>query len=510
MQQSSCINNQSAGLRIDPASTRHYACKKTNYPMSRISRRSFMRGAAGTSALVMLGGCTAKNPAVSAPIASTGASPAAKPKRIIHMVSDGMSAGVLTLAERYSQQYRGSQTNWRKLMTAPSGEHHQGLMDMASASSVVTDSSAASSSWGCGHRIVNGYVNVAPDGTPLEPILVTAMKHGWVGGLVTTATVTHATPAGFLAQSDKRDDEEGIATQYLERAIQVYLGGGYRFFDPALRSDKKDLLSGFREKGYAVLRSRDELLSQKGDKPLFGTFSESHVPYTVDHLNDAALLRSVPTLAEMTTAALTRLEHTGQGFLLQVEGAKIDHAAHVNDAPGLVRDQIAFDDAIGVALRFQAEHPDTLVVVTTDHGNSNPGLFGQGDGYGDSDKLFSKVGRMSRSYSAISGDWYADMTIGELTSLIHGGTGIELSASEAGLVLDAIRSHGPNPYTYQNAAIPTLASILANHTAVSWGGTSHTGDYVTLTAQGPGASSLPSLLINTDLNAFYRKCMARA
>ena len=478
--------------------------------MSRISRRSFLRGAAGTSAVVMLGGCAAKPSGASTPLTTTGASPSAKPKRIIHMVSDGMSVGVLTLAERYSQQFRGTETNWRKLMIAPTGEHHQGLMDMASASSVVTDSSAASSSWGCGHRINNGSVNIAPDGTPLEPILVTAMKHGWAGGLVSTATITHATPAGFLAQSNKRDDEEGIAKQYLERGIQVYLGGGSRFFDPAHRADKQDLFMGFRNNGYAVVRSRDELLNQKGDKPLFGTFAESHIPYTVDHVNNPALLAGVPTLAEMTAAALSRLESAADHFILQVEGAKIDHAAHVNDAPGLVRDQIAFDDAIGVALRFQARHPDTLLIVTTDHGNSNPGLFGQGDAYGDSDKLFSKVGRMTRSYSAISGDWNANMSVPDLTSLIHRGTGIELSVKEVAMVLEAIRSHGPNPYTYQNAAIPTLASILANHTAVSWGGTSHTGDYVTLTAQGPGAASLPSLLINTDLNAFYRNCMVRA
>jgi Alkaline phosphatase len=82
---------------------------------------------------------------------------------------------------------------------------------------------------------------------------------------------------------------------------------------------------------------------------VLGLFYDSHVPYTVDHIHSDELKRTVPTLAEMTRKALEILGDAPNGFLLQVEGGRVDHAAHANDAAGIMWDQLAFDDAIEVA-----------------------------------------------------------------------------------------------------------------------------------------------------------------
>src|SRR5690606_915024 len=102
----------------------------------------------------------------------------------------------------------------------------RGLMDMTSADSHVTDSSAASSSWGGGVRVNNGAVNVSPDGTHNKPILQKFKAAGKAVGCVTTVEITHATPSGFSLSSDRRSDMAGFAVQHLSLGFDVLMGGG--------------------------------------------------------------------------------------------------------------------------------------------------------------------------------------------------------------------------------------------------------------------------------------------
>ena len=114
--------------------------------------------------------------------------PAAKARGVIFMVSDGMSPGVLTLAESYSQLTRQHGTRWWQLFNDPNSA--RGLMDTASASSMVTDSAAAASAWGGGKRINNGVINIDPAGRELTPIAALLKRKPQARiGLVTTATV---------------------------------------------------------------------------------------------------------------------------------------------------------------------------------------------------------------------------------------------------------------------------------------------------------------------------------
>jgi alkaline phosphatase len=299
---------------------------------------------------------------------STKASSPKKLRGIIFLVSDGMSPGVLTLAQAFSKQVRNADTTWWKLLQRP--DVVNGLMDTASANSLVTDSAAASSSWGSGHRVNNGMINVTPSGRFLEPIAWTLAERGIRTGLVSTASITHATPAGFASQVKTRDDEPSIARQYLDR-VDILLGGGLEFFQASTRKDQQDLPAAYQAAGYQVAFDAKTLASTNSQK-ILGLFAPRHLPFSLDRNHDDKLKETVPTLAAMATKALQTFLQSDKRFLLQVEGARIDHAAHLNDAAALLHDQLAYDDAAAAILAMLQDRDDVLVILTSDHGNSNP------------------------------------------------------------------------------------------------------------------------------------------
>lgn len=425
----------------------------------------------------------------------------AQPKNIIFMVADGMSPSVLPMAEHFSWHVRGKGLLWRALIDRPDAA--QGLMDMASLDSVVTDSSAASSSWGSGSRIFNGWVNVLPDGTELTPIAAVSRDTGRRVGLVTTTTVTHATPAGFAAVQRNRGSEDEIAVQYL-RQVDVVLGGGRQFFESTTRKDKRDLVGEYRQAGFSAVLSRDELLriqaAAGGSRKLLGLFSAGMVPFTLDRNHSPELQRSVPTLAEMAEAALGTLESAPKGFLLQVEGGRVDHAAHSNDAASQMWEQLAFDDAIGVVLKFAGRHPETLIVITADHGNSNPAIGGKWADWNGASNGFQALASAKSSYSRVipklSGKEKPDAAL--VQELAREAFGFEFSSDE----VEAVRSAAAGVKKLcVNARLDKMAGILGqavgNHTGVGWVSTDHTSDYVLLTALGPGRERFAGQIRNT-------------
>jgi alkaline phosphatase len=419
-------------------------------------------------------------------------------RNIIFLVSDGMSIAVPTMAEAFSQIVRGKPTHWAKLMDDRSLAH--GMFDMASANSMVTDSAAASSSWGSGHRINNGSINVDPSGRKLPTITDAALGTGRRVGLVTTTRMTHATPAGFATQSVSRDDEGNIAPQYINK-VDVLLGGGTKFFSSAL-------LGQYGEAGYDVCMTKAEMQAAKSDRVL-GLFSSSHLPYTVDHLHSAELRASTPTLAEMTRKAIGILAKSSGGFLLQVEGGRVDHAAHANDAPAILHDQLAFDDAVGAALEFAMDRGDTLVIVTTDHGNSNPGLNGMGSRYKDSNECFARTAKATTSYEAMAKRFKQGVPTADQ---LRQWFGVDLSDEHAAVMSTAVGvagkfSRDPLPHVLnrqQQGPWGVMGQVLSNYYGVGWTGTSHTSDYVVLTAMGAGQERFSGLRRNTE--AFTLMC----
>lgn len=457
---------------------------------SDLGRRDWLKAATFTSAAAIFSGMPAA--------AEVSKKPAGKVRGVIFMVSDGMSPGVLTLTETYSQLTRQRATQWWSLLHNRSASC--GLMDTGSANSLVTDSAAAASAWGGGQRVNNGSINTSPEGKEMQPIAAILKKKGVRIGLVSTATITHATPAGFAAIASNRADEDEIAPQYLDR-VDVILGGGSGHFAAADRLDKRDLAGDFTKAGYEVVRDRSGLLAAKTGK-LLGTFTRGHLPFSIDRNEDPGLAAAVPTLTEMTQAALSRFLASDKPFLLQVEGARIDHAAHFNDIGALLHDQLAFDDAIAAVQAMIGKRDDILLVVTSDHGNSNPGLCGMGSGYTESTQRFSHITRFKASHERLFSEWKrtANGTPSDLTQLIRQHLHFNLKPDEASALLEIFEKHPVVEWNEQlSKPEGLLGQFAGNHTGIGWNGTTHTADPTLITALGPQAGRFMGMVKNTEV-----------
>lgn len=424
------------------------------------------------------------------------------PKNVIFMVADGMSLGVPSMAEPFSKLVRGNGTHWYNLLQNTDVAH--GFFDTRSLSSLVTDSAAASTAWASGTRVFNGAINVLPDNRRLTPLAPLVRDTGRRVGLVTTTRITHATPAGFATVQPNRADEDEIAVQY-RGVVDVLMGGGRKHFGPETRGDGRNVVAEFEADRYVHWHARQDVVAANArPEKVLGLFYDDHLPYTLDHRNQPEIACQVPTLAEMTRAALDMLARPEQGFLLQVEGGRVDHAAHANDAAAMLWDQLAFDDALAVVCEFAAKHNDTLVIVTSDHGNANPGLNGMGTRYGDSPACFERLaGARSSFESFVPRLARSEKTTAQVQSALTAATGIEISTSEADAVRDALVGEVPPELNRQHAnVVGVLGQILGNHTGVGWTGVSHTEDLVLLTAFGPGADGFAGLLQN--LQAYDR------
>ena len=414
-----------------------------------------------------------------------------RPKNIIFCVSDGMSPSVLMMGEYLSQIARGKGTRWAAMMNDMTAS--RGVQDVAALNSPVTDSSSSSSAWGSGSRIFNAAVNVLPDGTKLTSILELAKQAGKQTALVTTATVTHATPAGFASSQARRDDEHLIAPQYKGR-VDYVLGGGQRFFMPEKRRDKMDLAGDYAKGGYQVVKSKTELMAKRKAGPMLGLFSDSHVPYTIDR-GDA------PTLAEMTSFTLDALANQAKsGFIMQMEGARIDHAAHNNDIAAQLWDQLAYDDALGVCLDFAAKRGDTLVITTSDHGNSNPGLNGMGLEYVDSGKCFERIVKGKSSFDVLGRMFGTKPSGARIREVIEAERGIVITTEEAEFVAaSAGGKKGVVINKLQDRVFGVLGQVLSNYYGVGYTGMTHTSEYPLITSTGPGSLPFEGLVRNTEV-----------
>ncbi len=465
-----------------------------------MNRRSFLHAGLAGAALASL----------ARPLGATPPAEQRRARNVIFVVSDGMSLGALTLAELHLRRHASRRSHWLSLLDRP--DIRRALVDTASANSPVTDSAAASSAWGSGVRVNNGAINIAPDGTPLTPLIPLARAGGLATGLATTATITHATPAGFAVNIDARGREDEIARLYLEVDVDVLLGGGRRFFDPHLRADGRDVAADFSAAGRTVVRDRDALTGAPVG-PLLGLFSDGHLPYAIDRRADATLAASTPTLADLTTAALRQLTpaaDNGRGFLLQVEGARIDHAAHANDVAGLVHDQIDLDEALAVVLRFAATRDDTLVIVTSDHGNSNPGLNGTGSAYTESLAAFERLARFRQTNVWTLSGLDADSTAAAVRDRVEAASDLRLTTDEIEIVRRALRREHREGYRVREDALVALAQVMANHVSVGWTGVSHTADFAELLAFGPGAEAVGGFMRNTDVHHVVRRALGLA
>ncbi len=426
--------------------------------------------------------------------------PDAKPLRIIHLVGDGMSLSTLSIANHFSQYARNRPLTIFQIQQQPATAI--ALMDMRSLNSLVTDSAAASSSWGSGSRVTNGALNWLPDGRNLRPLYALFAEQGWKRGLVTTTEITHATPAGFAATISSRDKAELIAEQYLASKIDVLLGGGSKFFDPAKRKDKIDLVGSYRTSNYTTCQSTADLIHAPRDRRCLGLFASSHLPYNIDLMHDKKQRALVPTLATMTQTAIDILGRESH-FILQVESGRVDHACHCCDIPSAVHEVIALDEALEACLAYQQKVPETLIVLTTDHGNGNPGLAGVGSNDGSGDGVMAHIQQTRKSFPEILKTLGSSSTPEQIRDRVRECTAYKPSLERCKRFANYLQKKYPPLNDAMNSANAQLGQLLAHYYGVGWSSSSHTSDFVPLIATGPGAERFRGFVLNTDVFAHY-------
>jgi len=268
-----------------------------------------------------------------------------QPKNIILMIGDGMGV---------AQIYAGLTGNHGHLNLEqfPVVGFHKNQASNA----FVTDSAAGATAFSCGVKTYNGAIGVGPNGESLPTILEIAEDKGLATGMVATCSITHATPASFIAHQASRSQDEDIAMDFLATDIDVFIGGGRKFF--ANRADSVNLVDSLKQRSYQIANSIEEVQQIKSGKLAGFLADEQQSRFSAGRGDE---------LVQSTEVALNLLKTNKKGMFLMVEGSQIDWGGHGNDTQYIVEEMIDFDNAIGKVLEFAKADGNTLVIITADH-----------------------------------------------------------------------------------------------------------------------------------------------
>lgn len=448
-------------------------------------------------------------------------------KNIILFVGDGMGVSTLTASRIHQGQLAGEPGEEGLL----SFEHfpHTALVKTYNVDSQTPDSAGTMTAMMSGLKTDVGVIGVDADiqrgdcstvtGNDVASYLELAEIAGMATGVVSTARITHATPAATYAKSADRNWEddgdmsdeakaagcEDIASQLVNfeanlearyegidvDGIEVVMGGGRRSFLPkdeaynsndavsaveGDRTDGRDLTAEWQAQysdgKYITDSAGLTALDLSAEKRVMALFNESHMQYEADRGNDVA---GEPSLSEMTAAAIEVLKQDEDGFFLMVESGRIDHAHHAGNAYGALTETIEFADAVAEAVA-NTDPNETLILVTADHSHvmtiggypkrGNP-ILGKVVGVGSEDPTLASDGLPYTTLTYNNGLGYRNL--GDETNS-------DASYAEAAVAgrVDLTAVDTTTPGFHQETVVP-----LSSET--------HAGEDITLHATGPGS-----------------------
>ena len=262
------------------------------------------------------------------------------PKSIILIISDGTGIGQYTLSYYANDNF------------APSRFDHIGLVATHPDDGVkkVTDSASSGTAMATGVKTYNGAISVDEEGNAIETVLEIAKDLNYSVGVVATSTVTHATPASFIAHIDSRRKEGEIARQMARSNVDLIFGGGEQFWT-------KDVIDILNQNNGQLIRSIDDSYNPK--KRIVGLFD--HGPL-IPHSDGRA-----PTTTQMAQRALDIFDRKEKGFFLMIEESQVDWGGHSNDANYIRGEMESLNELVDMCLDYQDKHRDVLVILTSDH-----------------------------------------------------------------------------------------------------------------------------------------------
>ncbi|BAN36604.1 alkaline phosphatase [Sulfuricella denitrificans skB26] len=334
-------------------------------------------------------------------------------KNVILFVGDGMGISTVTASRILEGQMKGATGEENRLFfeTLP----YVALSKTYSWDQQTSDSAPTMTAMVTGYKTREGMLSVdhttargecdaaVVAAKSLPTILEQAAAAGKATGIVSTARITHATPAATYAHTPVRDWEsdanlpagcgvKDIARQLIEASpavkssLKVVLGGGRDYFrmntqlDPeyttkkGLRKDGRDLTAEWVSTRNVIASGAQYVWDKAGFEAanpastpfLLGLFERSHAQYEADRATDTA---GEPSLTEMTAKSIEMLKKSKRGFFLHVEGGRIDHAHHAGNAKRAMLDTIEFAKAVKMAYDM-TDPEETLIIVTADHSHT--------------------------------------------------------------------------------------------------------------------------------------------
>ena len=412
------------------------------------------------------------------------------PKNIIIFIGDGMGISTITAGRIFDGQSKGKK-----------GEEHElsfetfenvALIKTYNTNAQVPDSAGTATAILSGYKTNIGAINVRPNEDvkkmvlnscvlKREPKTLTqrAKKAGRAVGIISTARITHATPAAMYGhavdrgwETDAEVDEraakfrcKGLAGQFLKSGIDIALGGGRSKFTDEQISDWTE------KSGRSYVRDAAELRSAPKDHTILGLFTPNHMSYEADR--DAA---KEPSLAEMTAFTMEALAPREEGYVMMVEAGRVDHAHHGTNAYRALRDMQALNDAVEVAKTQASE--DTLIIVTADHSH-----------------VFTMGGYPVRGNPILG--------LVRNPDPIAGGAAKDYAKAEDGKPYTTLGYHnGPNIREADSPALSdngVQAEDYHQQTAVNLESETHAGEDVALYATGPGAARFRGVMEQDEI-----------
>ena len=460
-------------------------------------------------------------------VAETSTVSLSRAKNVILFVGDGMGVSTLTASRIFEGQKSGAtgEENQLSFEKFP----YSALIKTYSANQQTPDSAPTMTAMMTGVKTNDGVVGLdegvtrgncaSSSGHEVATALELAEIGGLSTGIISTARITHATPAATYAKSVERNWEddgdqpdaeakacEDIASQLVNfetnlevrypgidvNGIEVVMGGGRRSFLPkdaafnspdavssveGDRTDGRDLVSEWQgqypDGTYVYDETGFDTVNTETTERLFGLFNESHMQYEADRGNDVA---GEPSIADMTKKAIGVLDNNPNGFFLMVEGGRIDHAHHAGNASGALTDTIALSDAVKAA--YDETDPDeTLILVTADHSHvfTIAGYPKRGN------PILGKVVTVGASTPSLADDGLPYTTLGYTNGLGFADYG---SATDSD-----IRYNDPVAAGRKDlSAIDTTTPGFHQEALIPLGDSeTHAGEDITLHATGPGA-----------------------
>ena len=450
-----------------------------------------------------------------------------KAKNVILFVGDGMGISTVTAARILAGQQMGKM-----------GEEHElsfdkfpfsGFAKTYNVDAQTPDSAGTMTAMISGVKTDVGVIGVAEavergncnsvSGNELVTALELAEIAGKSTGLISTARITHATPAATYAKSADRNWEdisdmpaeeaaagcEDIASQLVNfeanleakftgldvDGIEVVLGGGRRHFLPkdaafnstdaasaveGDRTDGRDLTAEWKTTyptgNYVMDEAGFTALDASSTERVFGLFNESHMQYEADRENDIA---GEPSLSEMTAKAIDILDNNEKGFFLTVESGRIDHGHHAGSAYNALTDTIEFAKAIEEAVK-NTNPEETLIIVTADHSHvfTIAGYPKRGN------PILGKVVSVGETEPALASDDMPYTTLGYTN-----GNGYRNLMTET----DADAGYNEDIATGRHdlTDVDTTSSGYHQEALIPLGSETHAGEDVGVYATGPGA-----------------------